>query len=174
MKTRVTLFFLLMNTIAFSQQYDTIQHKIGKVGGFERIRELNSKGEIKKVWFTNWLDNGKIKKSFSQYKDNNIKVTSIDSVFDNIKNLIQIERKIGTTIEGDKQEFDNSGNLTSRNISLYINGKFIVFQKYYNNGWNYRSIIDGNPPDYIPINPESFEEAVKIYNDRLLIDKIIN
>lgn len=160
-------------TVTFCQKMDTVQLDIGKPGGFLRIRELTTKGQIRKVWSTFWTEDGH-KKSFSQYNSSNQKVTSLDSMFNNFDILVGIERKIGNTIEGDKQEFDDSGQLISRYISLYIDGKYLVFQKYMENGaWTYRTIVDGNPPDYIPINKERFDEAVKIYNDRLLIDKII-
>jgi hypothetical protein len=168
------IFFFLSLNIGYSQKYDTIQFDIGKEGGFRRIRELSLNNEMRKVWITNWKENGIIEKSFSQYNSNNQKITDIDSVFDNSGNLIEIERKIGETIEGDHQEYDKDGRLVGRSISLYINDKYIIFQKYYNNGWSYRSIIDGTPPDYIIINEERFEEAIKIYNDRLLFDKILN
>ncbi len=140
----------------------------------QRIRELSSKGEIRKVWIKDWKENGDINKSFSQYNSSNQMITSIDSVFDKNNNLIKITRKIGDTIEGDEQRYDTFGDLKRRDISLFINGKYIVFQKFNDNGWTYRSIIDGTPPDYITINKERFDEAVKIYNDRLLIDKIIH
>lgn len=172
---RTTLTIILITTInySFSQTFDTVAYDVGKEGGFKRIRELNTKGELRKVWTTDWTTDGLIKKGYYQFNTNNERVTSIDSVFDKHDNVIRIERKIGDTIEGDNQEFDNSEQLIRRDISLFINNKFLVFQKYKIDGeWNYRTIVDGNPPDYIPINKERFEEAVKIYNDRLLIDKI--
>ena len=171
-----TIFTLLLSTtlsVTFSQKFDTVQLDQGKPGGFLRIRELNAKGQIKKVWSTFWTEEGH-RISYSQYNASDQRITSLDSVFNDNDILIGIERKIGSTIEGEKQEFDTSGQLIGRDISLYINNKFLVFQQYMDNGnWTYRTIVDGNPPDYIPINKERFEEAVKIYNDRLLIDKII-
>lgn len=172
MRTLLTFLLSTTLTVVFSQTFDTVQVDNGKPGGILRIRELNAKGQIKKVWSTFWSDDG-YKKSFSQYNSSNQRVTSLDSMFNTHDILIGIERKIGNTIEGDKQEFDNAGNLIRRDISLFINNKFLVFQKYLENGnWSYRTIVDGNPPDYIPVNKERFDEVVKIYNDRLLFDKV--
>jgi hypothetical protein len=170
----IVLFFFLSLNITYSQKIDTLQFDIGKEGGFRRIRELDLNDVIRKVWITNWRENEIIEKSFSQYDSNGKEITDVDSIFDSNNNLIEFDRKIGETIEGDHQEFDKYGTLIRRDISLHINGQYIIFQKYYNDGWSYRSIIDGDPPDYIPINEERFEEAVKIYNDRLLFDKILN
>lgn len=173
MKKLSILYLLILSNIIIGQNLDTLQYDVGKDGGLRRIRELSSKGEIRKVWFTKWKENGKIQKSFSRYNSKNQIITQVDSLFDKHNNLIEIKRQIGDTIEGDQQTFDNSGKLKQRDISLFINNKYLIFQKYYSNGWKYRSIIDGHPPDYIMINKERFQEAVKIYNDRLLIDKII-
>lgn len=168
-----TILLSMTMTVTFCQQMDTVQLDIGKPGRFSRIRELTTKGQIRKVWSTFWTEDGH-QKLFSQYNSSNRKVTSLDSMFNNSDILVGIERKLSNTIEGDKQEFDDSGHLISRDLSLYINGKYLVFQKYMDNGaWIYRTIVDRNPPDYIPINKERFEEGVNIYNDRLLVEKII-
>jgi len=170
-KVHRTNIFMVCNVL-FSQKLDTLQYDVGKEGGLIRIRELSPKGDIRKVWFTEWKENQKVKRSFSQYNSQNQKITDVDSLFDKYNNLIEFNRKIGDSIEGDHQEFDKNGQLQQRDISLYISGKYIIFQQFYNNGWTYRSIIDGDPPDYISINKERFEEVVKIFNNRLLLDKI--
>ena len=158
----------------YSQTFDTLSYDVGTDSGFQRIRELSAKGELRKVWTVDWSSDGSVTRSFSQYNSKNQRVTSIDSVFDKYGELTRLKRKIGGTIEGDDQEFEGR-RLIRRSVSLYINGKYLIFQKYKNNGeWAYRSIVDGSPPDYIPINAARFDEAVEIYHDRLLIDKLSN
>jgi hypothetical protein len=174
MKAIIFIIFFILSNILLSQNLDTLQFDEGKDGGFRRIRELNTKGEIRKVWITNWKSDGEIKKTFSQYNSKNQRITQVDSLLDKNNNLLEYERQIGDSIEGDQQTFNSRGELQKRDISIYINNKYLIFQKYFSDGWKYRTIVDGNPPDYIPINKVRFEEAVKIYNDLLLVNKIMN
>lgn len=157
---------LLFAQICLGQKVDTLQYDVGKQDGFQRIRLLDKKGNIQKVWSTNWKEEGVKKKQYSEYSKKDIRKFQIDSTFDNNNNLIKLERKIGDTIEGEEYEYDSNGQINRKEISIHLKNDYIIFQKWYDEDWVYSAIVDGHPPKRISIEENEFIEAENVFNSR--------
>jgi hypothetical protein len=165
---------LLIPVSGFAQKRDTLQTDVGNPGGFCRIREFHPNGKFSKVWFTDWNKDGSVTKSFSQYNRQGIRIVNADSTFAARGNLLKVQRKLGDTIEGEETEFDSYGNVSTKRISIYYEGKYVIFIRAYNASAPFYAVVDGNPPQRMQINPEGFFEAERIFNEKVFKHSISN
>lgn len=69
MKIILLLFLIVSISTCLSQTYDTAVVETGKPGGYERIREFDTYGNIKQIWFTIWKNEGTTVREHWNYND---------------------------------------------------------------------------------------------------------
>lgn len=159
----VVFIMLTIPYVSLAQRVDTLQHDVGKGGGFRRIRQLDEAGRIRKVWFTNWKKDGTYTSEYTEYDSKDKRVSKIDSTFARRGQLIGLQRYIGDSIESEKMEFSQQGELTKKFVSLWIDRKYIVYRKFKNGSWNYSALLDGDPPKAVHATESDFVRAEEIF-----------
>lgn len=157
------LFILIFSQICFPQIMDTVG---SKVDGYQRIRELDKKGNIRKVWTMVWNEEV-YSKEYSEYDKNNHYLLRIDSTFDYSNRLKKLERHLGESLENERYEYDRNGKIISEDISIFKNSTYLIYQKWFDGGWNYSLLVDGDPPERERLNEDGFLEAKRIYNKKV-------
>ncbi len=163
----ILLILMLVTSICYTQTIDTISGDVGKPGGYQRIREKDSQGNIRKVWFTTWQDKGITSREYSEYDLNRNLLSTTESKYNNQGNLIEVTRHRGNTNDAEELAFTSDGNILRKYISLNVDGNFIVYRKDFDGVWRYTAVIDGKPPKPTIISEEEFSQAENIFDRRI-------
>ncbi len=163
----ILLIFILVTSVCYAQTIDTISGDLGKPGGYQRIREKDFQGNIRKVWFTTWQDQGITSREYSEYDLNRKLTSTVESTYNNKGTLTSVTRHRGSTNDAEELAFTSDGNLLRKYLSLVVDGNSIVYRKDFDDGWRYTAVIAGKPPKPTVISENEFSEAENLFDQRM-------
>ncbi|TAK63702.1 MAG: hypothetical protein EPO24_03995 [Bacteroidetes bacterium] len=158
------LWIMVSASLCFAQTYDTLKQDVGQPGGYQRLREFDDNGHVRKVWFTTWKEDGMTLKEYSEYDEQNKLLARVESTFNSGDKLIGLRHYVGDAIGKEELEFSPEGQVLKKFLSLHLDGNPVLFRKVYDGTWRYSALIDGAPPIATGIDETEFKAAEQLFS----------